>query len=121
LNCPPLAGFEVPGDSLEAARRFFEVNPEVTVEHLTDIVDACIDTLQEPLPSMREEDTHKHLRKCSNLSYLLLMLRQVIRECGWLEIPVARYLTRQELFGPHFDPDRPEGADDPDRPPLLTG
>ena len=98
--------------SLEAARRFFEVNPDVSAGDVIGIVGVCCEVVEMPLPSEREEDTSKYLRKCSNLSYLLVALRQVMKESGF-DIPVQTFLTKNELFGSGS-----EEGEYPDRPPL---
>jgi hypothetical protein len=100
--------------SLEAARRLFAVNPELTAGHLIMLMQYATELLGDPLPSWREEDNAKLLRRCNDLSFLLLMLRQALRE-QHLAIPVERYLTKKELFGPRFDPSASLGADHPDR------
>ena len=99
--------------SLEAARRFFEANPAVTVGHLLHIVDCCIYILPLPLPPEVEDDPNKVLRKCRDLSYLLVMLRKLV----WthhFEVSVDRFLNRKELFGPGPELESPTiGAQDP--------
>jgi len=106
--------------SLEAARRFFCVNPQVSAGDIASIMANSLDILEEPLPSAREEDKNRHLRQCHNLSYLLQMLRPVLKECG-PELPVDRYLSKAELFGKDFDPEKVRGIDHPHRPPLFVG
>ena len=85
--------------SLEAARRFFEANPAVTVGHLLHIVDCCIHILPLPLAPEAEDDPNKVLRKCRDLSYLLVMLRTLVWT-NHFDVPVDRFLNRKELFGP---------------------
>ncbi len=100
--------------SLEAARRLFSVNPDLTAGHLIEVIQHATNLLCVPLPSDREDDTAKVLRKCNDLSYLLLLLRRATKE-GDIEIPVERYLSKKELFGSSFNPDASPGADHPDR------
>lgn len=85
--------------SLEAARRFFAANPGVTAADLTEIVNSCCEVLEQPLPPLKVEDPFKHLRKARDLSYLLLQLRQVIKECPFTHGTITRFLSKQELFG----------------------
>lgn len=106
--------------SLEAARRFFCVNPEVSAGDIASIMANSLEVLEEPPPSASEEDTNRHLRKCCNLSYLLQLLGPVLKEYG-LELPVDRYLSKAELFGKDFDPKKVRGIDHPHRPPLFVG
>jgi len=106
--------------SLEAARRFFCVNPEVSAGDIASIMANSLEVLEEPPPSASEEDTNRHLRKCCNLSYLLQLLGPVLKECG-PELPVDRYLSKAELFGKDFDPEKVRGIDHPHRPPLFVG
>jgi len=105
--------------SLEAARRFFSVNPRVSAGDLASLMATSLDVLQwSPLPDPREEDTSRHLRQCHNLSYLLQLLRPVLKECGF-DVTVDRYLSKAELFGKVFDPKKVRGIDH--RPPLFVG
>jgi hypothetical protein len=87
--------------SLEAARRLFASNPELTAGHIIEVMQYATNLLGSCLPSYREEDTVGVLRRCNDLSYLLVMLRQAAKQ-GDIDIPVARYLTKKELFGPEF-------------------
>ncbi len=87
--------------SLEAARRLFAANPELTPAHIIQLMQCATEILGYPLPSSREEDTAKVLRRCNDLSYLLLMLQPVVNRYGF-DLPVERYLTKKELFGPEF-------------------
>lgn len=93
-----------PPHSLEAARRFFMANPSVTANDLLLLMGNSLEALQSPEPPAREEDPHYHLRRCHSLSYLLQMLRQVVKEQD-PEFEVDRYLTKKELFGKHFEVD----------------
>lgn len=103
--------------SLEAARRLFAVNPELTAGHIIQFMQYATELLGDPLPSSREEDTSKVLRRCNDLSYLLVLLPRVVHEREF-EIPVERYLTKKELFAPRFDPSANLGVDYPPRPAI---
>ncbi len=106
--------------SLEAARRFFQVNPRLTVEQLGEFICAFRDCLTHELRPQGEEDPYSIMRNCNDLSYLLIMLRHLRKRDEWLfDIPLERYLTKKELFGRQFNPSLIPGADDPDRPPLF--
>lgn len=84
--------------SLEAARKFFEANPRLSVNQFAVYIYACCEALQEPIPGPREEDTKKTLRQCRNLGYLLLALPRLSQD-GWLREYVDKYLGRKALFG----------------------
>lgn len=103
--------------SLEAARRFFSVNPAICVNDLIGIIAESRELLQEPLPPPYEEDTKKHLRRSHDLSYLLQMLRAVLKEYG--DLPVERYLTKKELFGANFELEDHQENDDSSPPPVV--
>lgn len=103
--------------SLEAARRLFVVNPELTAGHLIQLMQCATELLGLPLPSSREEDSAKGLRRCNDLSYLLVLVPRVVQEQQF-EIPVERYLSKKELFGPRFDPSASPAAGHPNRQSL---
>ncbi len=84
--------------SLEAARRFFAVNPRLSVNEFAVYIYACCEALQEPIPGPREEDTKKTLRECRNLGYLLLALPRLSKD-GSLREYVDKYPGRKALFG----------------------
>lgn len=107
-------------NSLEAARRFFQVNPRLTVQDLIEFIDSARDALTYPLPPEGEDEAIAMLQKCRDLSYLLITMRHLRTHHEWLfDIPLDRYLTKSELFGRTFDPAAIPGADDPHRPPLF--
>lgn len=62
-------------------------------------MDQIHDARQLPSPDIRLDDPHRHLRRCTNLSYLLIHLKLVVRDY-WDEFPVTEYLTKSQLFGP---------------------
>lgn len=105
--------------SLEAARRLFAVNPALTPGHLLQIMDFALVLLEAPMPRVHEQVSFRLVRKCADLSFLLMLLRPAATEMD-LELPVERYLTKAELFGPRFDPSASPGANHPDRLALAV-
>lgn len=106
--------------SLEAARRFFQANPRLTVQDLIEFLACASDALTCPLPREGEDEDIAILQKCRDLSYLLVMLPVIRKHHEFLfDIPLDRFLTKAELFGRNFDPSAVLGGNDPCRPPLA--
>lgn len=104
--------------SLEALRRLFAANPDLTPMHFHDIFQSVQTELhydyEHYVPTPWEDPPDKRWRNCRNLSYLLLVLR-VMNTTRSLDLPITRYLTKKELFSRYCPPSlksRPLGDED---------
>lgn len=100
--------------SLEAARRFFEANPRLSVAGFEMFLYACHQALETPISPPTEDDDDKMLRECRNLGYLLSALPRVAKGRG-PEDAIEVFLGKRALFGPQAkavegDEALPEGA-----------
>lgn len=86
------------GNSFKAAYRFFQANPDVSVEHLNQVLWACVETkFWNPV----KDDAYDPLfcvHRGTHLSFLLGNLDKIVAQLNYAEfLPPLTFLTKEEL------------------------
>jgi hypothetical protein len=83
-------------NSLKAAQQLFKQNPQLTVSHLTAVLDPALYYSQSDSIILDDYDPSFYLRRCNNLSFFIKYLEKIMQCCPDEERPIIEYLPIKE-------------------------
>jgi hypothetical protein len=98
--------FKVCDKDINAAKKLFEANPELTPHHILQIMETCFDLDKERPTPVGESDDLWHVRRGKDLGFLLRNLNTIIHhEAVSIDIPVRDLLSSETMYGPKRERD----------------
>jgi hypothetical protein len=79
-------------NSLKAAQKLFKLNPQLTVSHLTVVLDHALQVSPRDPDILDGYDPSFYMRRCNNLSFFIKYLEKIMQCCPDEDRPIIEYV-----------------------------